>query len=194
MADEKASAKQPPLRKPKKLQTLPKNAKIQKRPLLRPPIPSPRASSSQQKVVYVSTRTPFMSAVKRVRKLLVLADRRAVQSKLHKMDAPPKDKIMAAATATLDRSEQEEVWIKATGRSIEKALGLAVWFQGQDEYKVRMQTGSVWAVDDVVVQPKAQVMDEVGEAETEAKKEEEEDIPDTRLRQTSLLEVAISLR
>lgn len=55
-------------------------AKIEKRPLLRPAIPSPYAGADQQKVVYIAAHTPFLSAVKRVEKLLHLADKRLVQS------------------------------------------------------------------------------------------------------------------
>ncbi|EMC98411.1 hypothetical protein BAUCODRAFT_425308 [Baudoinia panamericana UAMH 10762] len=64
----------------KKLAKLPPNAKIHKRPLHHPAIPSPYTSSTQQKIVYVSARTPFISAVKRVDKLLRLADKRLVQA------------------------------------------------------------------------------------------------------------------
>ncbi|KAK0367044.1 hypothetical protein LTR91_013905 [Friedmanniomyces endolithicus] len=64
----------------KKLVKLPQNATVTKRPLLRPAIPSPYAGANQPKVVYVSARTPFISAVKRVEKLLHLSDKRLVQS------------------------------------------------------------------------------------------------------------------
>ncbi|KAK0251194.1 hypothetical protein LTS09_013703 [Friedmanniomyces endolithicus] len=64
----------------KKLVKLPQNATITKRPLLRPAIPSPYAGANQPKVVYVSARTPFISAVKRVEKLLHLSDKRLVPS------------------------------------------------------------------------------------------------------------------
>ncbi|KAK1055443.1 Sorting nexin-3 [Friedmanniomyces endolithicus] len=64
----------------KKLVKLPQNVTVTKRPLLRPAIPSPYAGANQPKVVYVSARTPFISAVKRVEKLLHLSDRRLIQS------------------------------------------------------------------------------------------------------------------
>ncbi|KXL48699.1 hypothetical protein M433DRAFT_152191 [Acidomyces richmondensis BFW] len=60
--------------------TMPAGARISKRPLHRPPLCSPYAGASERKTVYVSARTPFLSAVKRVEKLLRLADRRLVQS------------------------------------------------------------------------------------------------------------------
>ncbi|TKA78249.1 hypothetical protein B0A55_04778 [Friedmanniomyces simplex] len=64
----------------KKLGKLPQNATVTKRPLLRPAIASPYAGANQPKVVYVSARTRFLSAVKRVEKLLHLSDKRLVQS------------------------------------------------------------------------------------------------------------------
>lgn len=71
----------------------------------------------------------------------------------------------------------EEVLVKATGKAIEKALQVALFFQGQDDCVVRLRTGSVSAIDDVV-----------------AKEGEGEDLPEARVRQTSMLEVGISLR
>jgi ribonuclease P/MRP protein subunit POP7 len=43
----------------------------------------------------------------------------------------------------------EVVTVKATGRAIEKALRVAVWFQGQADTGVRLRTGTVGAVDDL---------------------------------------------
>ena len=71
----------------------------------------------------------------------------------------------------------EEVLVKATGKAIEKALQVALHFQGQDDCIVKLRTGSVGAVDDVI-----------------AKEDEEEEVPETRIRRTSMLEVGISLR
>ena len=75
------------------------------------------------------------------------------------------------------RDGDEEVLVKATGKAIEKALQVALYFQGQEDCVVRLRTGSVGAVDDVI-----------------AKEGEEEDVPETRIRRTSMLEVGISLR
>ena len=71
----------------------------------------------------------------------------------------------------------EEVVVKATGKAIEKALQVALHFQGQEDCSVRLRTGSVGAVDDVI-----------------AKDGLEEDVPETRIRRTSMLEVGITLR
>jgi ribonuclease P/MRP protein subunit POP7 len=51
-------------------------------------------------------------------------------------------------------SGNEEVVLKATGKAIERLLGVACWLEGQgggEEFVVRVRTGSVGAVDDVVV-------------------------------------------
>jgi ribonuclease P/MRP protein subunit POP7 len=46
---------------------------------------------------------------------------------------------------------REEVFVKATGRAIEKALNVGKWFEEKEaEYTVRVKTGSVLVVDDVV--------------------------------------------
>ena len=44
----------------------------------------------------------------------------------------------------------EEVVLKATGKAIQKCLELGLWFQQRTEYKVRLQSGSVGAIDDIV--------------------------------------------
>ena len=74
----------------------------------------------------------------------------------------------------------EEVVVKATGKAIERALQVAVWFQGQEDVLVRVRTGSVGAVDDVVLRGGG----EEGEVEVE----------ESRVRRASVLEVGISLR
>jgi ribonuclease P/MRP protein subunit POP7 len=154
------------------------DASITKRPLLRPAIASPYASSSAQKVVYVSARTPFMSAIKRVEKLLRLADKRDVQTatthaqknkrKRRRDGEGGEDEVMAVARGVekeKDRKRQaggvsgEEVLVKGTGKAISKAMEVGAWFLQRDtEFVVRIKTGSVGAVDDV----------EVPEAEAEA--------------------------
>ena len=70
----------------------------------------------------------------------------------------------------------EEVFVKATGRAIERALGVGVYFQGESDCRVRVEMGSVVAVDDV----------EVGEGGGE-----DEDVPETRMRMVSSVTVAV---
>ncbi|KAK5070702.1 hypothetical protein LTR16_009311 [Cryomyces antarcticus] len=52
--------------------------------------------------------------------------------------------------AAVDEKDPEEVVLKATGKAIEKALNLGLFFQGQEDCKVRIRTGSVAAIDDIV--------------------------------------------
>lgn len=110
--------------------------------------------------------------------------------------------------------EPEEVILKATNRAIEKALGLGVFFQGQDDVRVRLRTGSVGAVDDIVVDDKRTTgkrkkgspgrnkgegenaeegHDKVGE-EMENTEADDVVIPETQIRKVSILEVGISLK
>jgi ribonuclease P/MRP protein subunit POP7 len=111
------------------------------------------------KVVYVGTNTPFMSAVKRVQKLLRLAERRATAPLL---DEKSKKRLLVAAKAgegererlllaSQEKLKEEKVFVKATGRAMEKALGVGKWFQERTEaYEVSVRTGSVCVVDDIV--------------------------------------------
>ncbi|KAK5114214.1 hypothetical protein LTR85_010279 [Meristemomyces frigidus] len=164
----------------KKLDRLPANAKVTKRPLFRPAIPSPYAGASQQKVVYVSARTPFLSAIKRVEKLLHLSDRRLVQSATtlakqkngkRKRSGRNEDEILDIATEVeRQRGKKrktnsgapgvygeendfagEEVTLKGTGKAIARVMELALWFQQKEEYTVRLRTGTVGAIDDIEV-------------------------------------------
>jgi len=155
-----------------------------------------------QKVVYVSTSTPFISAVKRVRKLLDVAEKRAVQSSKAqpqvKKARREHDGVQAAAEALVEaRSgrQNEEVLIKGTGRAIEKVLNLAVWFQNQADCRVSFVTGSVGAVDDIEEDPVEEAETVAGaEQEEDAMEDERERLPETRVRMTSVLQVAVSLK
>ncbi|KAL8776521.1 MAG: hypothetical protein Q9213_008244 [Squamulea squamosa] len=208
-------------RKPPKLRRLPYNARITKRPLLRPAIPSPYTSSASPKIIYISTKTPFISAVKRVRKLLDLIDKRAVGQIDLGDGRAEKETLRALREVDIGtRKEPEEVILKATNRAIEKALGLGVFFQGQSDVRVRLRTGSVGAVDDIVVDEKRK--ERKGKREKAKKKKgvgeglgaeegsgdekdeldekirdaeaEDDDLPETRIRKVSVLEVGISLK
>ncbi|KAL0261813.1 hypothetical protein SLS55_003245 [Diplodia seriata] len=173
---------------PAKLPRFPAHADVQKRPLMHPPIPSPYKSSDTPKIVYVSAKTPFISAVKRVRSLLKEADKRATQSvlsqKKHKQRGDP---IIAAAQASINRDTPSEgVTIKATGKAIEKATELAWFFQQQEDCRVTLRTGTVDAIDDVVEKPSAK--------RKRPDNEDDDELPETRMRKTSLLEVIVTLR
>ncbi|CEJ55973.1 hypothetical protein PMG11_02200 [Penicillium brasilianum] len=128
---------------------LPKYAKVEKRPIPHAPVASPYAGASVPKIVYVSSGTPFMSAVKRVQKLLRQAEKRATAN-ISLEDGRKTEQQKLAELAKV-AEKQEEVFVKATGRAIEKALNVGKWFEEKEaEYTVRVKTGSVLVVDDVV--------------------------------------------
>lgn len=90
-------------------------------------------------MVYISTKTPFISAVKRI------------QSCLDAAENTPKSKKQKIAS----RGKQDEeagVTLKATGKAIDKCLQLGTFFMGK-ACGVRVKTGSVDVVDDVVDLP-----------------------------------------
>lgn len=158
--------------------------KVEKRPILHAPIASARAGRSQQKVIYVSSKTPFMSAFKRLVHLLYHVDKRNIQSSLSRQ------RRVHGKLLTVDPSkpdENEEVILKATGKAIEKALSLALFIQSKDAYSVIIRTSTVEAIDDVV--PRY--------SEQEFVKEEQStdlDLSDTRLRHASSVEIAVTLK
>lgn len=78
--------------------------------------------------------------------------------------------------------EPEAVVLKGTNRAIEKVLGLGLFFQGQDDCMVRLRTGSVGVVDDIV------------QEEEEDGEEEGEEVPESRVRKVSVVEVAVTLK
>lgn len=155
------------------------DARVQKRPIPHAPVASPYAGSSVPKIVYVSTKTPFMSAVKRVQKLLRQAEKRAMAS----LDLSSKRKTEKEKLAQLAQGHdqlrkgkgEEEVFIKATGRAMDKALSVGKWFETREtEYIVRVKTGSVLVVDDVVEDEEARqkVVAEGEKAQQEESKDE----------------------
>ncbi|KAH0543737.1 hypothetical protein FGG08_001919 [Glutinoglossum americanum] len=131
----------------RRLKTIP-DARIQKRPLIHPPISSPHSGRDTQKVVYISSSTHFISAVKRVRKLLDAIEKRETGN--FDLSGKGKDKTKISQTGRKRKGEPEEVSLKATAKAIEKALNLAIFFQGQKDCRVRIRTGSVGVVDDII--------------------------------------------
>ncbi|KAJ5266749.1 hypothetical protein N7478_009557 [Penicillium angulare] len=136
-------------KKNKDLVKLPNYAKVEKRPIPHPPVASPYANATLPKVVYVSSGTPFMSAVKRVQKLLRQAEKRATANiNLEDTRKTEKQKLAELSKAA---DKREDVFLKATGRAIEKALKVGKWFEEKEtEYSVKVNTGSVLVVDDIV--------------------------------------------
>lgn len=135
----------------KNLPRVPANFQIQRRPLLHPPVASPYAGKDVQKVVYVSRKTPVMSAVKRVKKILMHVEKRAMQN-VNLTGGRDGMKQLAAANEKLAK-DGEKVYVKASGRAMEQALRVAEWFRRkEDEIRchVEVTTGSVQAIDDLV--------------------------------------------
>ncbi|GAM41297.1 hypothetical protein TCE0_042f14318 [Talaromyces pinophilus] len=154
-----------------------KTYRIEKRPIPRAPIASPYAGSHVPKTVYISSKTPFMSAVKRVQKLLRLAERRAMAPLMGGKGKRRQTNHHAGRTGgdVLEKCQQrlreEKVLVKATGRAIEKAVSVGRWFEegkggGGEEFEVVVRTGSVCVVDDIVEED-ASTHDEENEEEGE---------------------------
>ena len=141
----------------------------------------------------MSNSTPFVSTVKRVRKLLTLIDKRAM-GKINLMDAHSSDRQrlgkLLEKTAPSRGKELEEVTLKATNRAIEKVLGLALFFQGQDDCRVQLRTGTVGVVDDIELSDLQGDCDEA----SHAKGDQEEEFPESRIRKVTVVEVAIALK
>lgn len=130
---------------------LPPTLTVERRPLNHAPIASPFVGAGVQKVVYVSRNTPIMSAVKRVKKLLLHVEKRAMQGIDLTKDKHGMRKL-AEANEKLGKSG-EQVLVKASGRAMEQALRVGDWFRNREDElacNVEVRTGSVQAVDDIV--------------------------------------------
>jgi len=191
-----------------KLARLPSSFRKSKRPLVRPPIASPYANSSQRKVVYISIKTPFVSATKRVRKLLSEIEKRTLDNAtLLDQDQGRSDKQKLKALAARP-SKPEAVYIRATGRAIEKCLNLALYFQNQQDCRVELKTGTVGTVDDIVeaassaTDPDAPPLpsddqshhDMQDESQCHVQSPETTAVPEIQVRKASFLEAAVWLK
>ncbi|CAG8173687.1 unnamed protein product [Penicillium salamii] len=202
------------------LAKLPKYAKVEKRPIPHAPVASPYAGASVPKVVYVSSSTPFMSAVKRVQKLLIQAEKRATANISLEDTRKSEQQILEELSKVSEK--REEVFVKATGRAIEKALNVGKWFEEKTtQYVVRINTGSVLVVDDVVAdeekkqkeQQKQQQSEKQSQSgpstdpsKTESKStstkrkhqddpaESDDELPESRTRWIKMVEVAVTLK
>ena len=134
----------------KNLPKLPKHVHLQRRPLNHAPVASPYAGKDIQKVVYVSRKTPVMAAVKRVKKLLLHIEKRAMQGVELRQENSLKD--IAVANEKLNDGG-ERVYVRASGRAMEQALRVAEWFRTREtemQCNVEVSTGSVQAIDDLI--------------------------------------------
>ncbi|KAI0848520.1 Rpp20 subunit of nuclear RNase MRP and P-domain-containing protein [Daldinia vernicosa] len=174
--------------KPAKLPPIPKGATVRRRPIpMR--IPSTRASRR----IYITPKTPFRSVTARVRKQLdknlreASASNRAFTNKLAgNKNASLDERIRAIQRQSASKNsgsgigleDAGEVVVLGTGRAIQKVVEVAMFFQKQQDCIVQLKTGSVGAVDDVVLE---------GEEEWGGEGQE-------RTRMMSSLEASIRLR
>jgi ribonuclease P/MRP protein subunit POP7 len=81
----------------------------------------------------------------------------------------------------------EEIYLKATGRAIPRALEIGVHFQAEEDCWVRVEMGSVSAIDDIELRGRTAEEEGVGEVEAD-------DVPETRIRMLSSITVSIGLK
>ncbi|KAI6785367.1 uncharacterized protein J7T54_007009 [Emericellopsis cladophorae] len=162
-----------------KLPCIPEGYRVRKRPLTRSQPPS----SANARIIYMSTRTPFMATITRIRKTLLHSPSQARSA--------PKNASLESRIAYLEKNvdegqEQRSVTVVGTGRAIEKVVGVAGWFDDEPQFGVEMRTKSIGAVDDIVPGP-----DENDDNDDNDGGIEEES---SRVRRVSALEVTITLR
>jgi ribonuclease P/MRP protein subunit POP7 len=127
-----------------------------------------------------------MSAVKRVGKAvdraIDAAGRKTSRGRTNKASREVSTSAYGSnrQAAGQDQDAGEVAVVLATGRAIEKALGLATWFERRGDCQVGLRTRSVAAVDDVIM-PETSDMDD-------------ENDDQTRIRMVSCLEVGVRLR
>jgi ribonuclease P/MRP protein subunit POP7 len=91
-----------------------------------------------------------MSAVKRVQRLLKEAEKRATAKiDLLNNKVSEKEKFERLAKG-VEALKKEEVFIKATGRAIDKAMSVGKWFGEKEGHDIKVKTGSILVVDDIV--------------------------------------------
>ena len=140
-----------------------------------------------------------MSAIKRAQKLLKHAEDRSAQSASAQVSSSrprhsqsTNDEISdierVAAVMAANKHERDEVILKATGKAIAKALSLATWFDQKVEYAVRIETGTVGAIDDIVP-PEDNAVEEEDQT---MKDDAEEEIPESRIRYASTIQIFVS--
>lgn len=146
----------------KKLPKLPPNTTITRRPINHAPVAHPAAGPMVQKVVYISRKTPVISAVKRVKKFLSEIEKRALQSAgVHGVlerrgtrsgDDEVLQRKLGEVSERLAR-DAEKVLVKASGRAMEQALRVGEWFRSREDEvltKVEVRCGSISVVDDII--------------------------------------------
>lgn len=164
----------------KGLPKLPSNATISKRPINHGPIASRFAGANIPKVVYISRKTPVISAVKRVKQFLREIEKRAMQSlgvdgvinrNTNGKNGDKELQIKLGQVSDKLEKDKEEVLVKASGRAIEQALRIGEWFRNREDEmlcNVEVRTGSVSVIDDIV---EVEAID--GATETEGHRDED---------------------
>lgn len=99
----------------------------------------------------------------------------------------------AAEDGDGDGGGEEVVVLKGAGRAVERCLQVGMKLMGEADLRVRLRTGSVGAVDDLVVDEEVGGGDGVEDAGGEGE-EEVEEVPEARMRQVSFVEVVVGLR
>ena len=153
-------------------------AKVQKRALNRRQLPA----SSKAGTVYVSSSTPLVSAVKRVRKQLEAGGSSRRGGGTHK-NASLHSRVEALKRAAGDDDDDDDddaasaavVTVLGAGKAVEKALQVASFLAQQPDCRVEVRTRTAGTVDDVIV------AEDDGEDET-------------RVRKMSCLEVSVTLK
>jgi hypothetical protein len=101
-----------------------------------------------------------------------LAKQNQKQNSKRSRGARDEDEILAIAEEaenqrrdnTKNGDHGEEVLLKGTGKAVQKVLELGLWFQlREDQYVVKLKTGSVGAIDDIEAQD-----DEVSDSHQES--------------------------
>lgn len=187
MAKEPRNPPRATLGKMAKLPPIPKGARVQKRPVMKRQQPRDAGpAGNASRIVYVSTRTPFMSAVSRVRRKLdaslraaTAVDKRAAPkgAGLHARIEGLKRDVASDKKNKDGMGEDYAVTVMGTGRAIEKVVGLAGWFEQEGDCVVEVRTGTTGTVDDVIVA-----------------EDDEEGEDGSRVRMMNTLEVSIRLK
>ncbi|TPR08097.1 Major Facilitator Superfamily protein [Aspergillus niger] len=174
---------------------LPKHVKVQKRPIPHPSTPSPYSGSSSPKTIYVSSSSPTMGVVKRVQKYLRAAENRATAKLLsgnNKGKKGDRRNQFAQLAQSNEALKKEEVFVKATGRAMERALKVGKWFEARGEdYTVSVKTGSVLLKGENAELSKSAMRKR---KRAVARLEGEQELPETRTRWVNMVEVAVSLK
>ncbi|KAK6952487.1 hypothetical protein Daesc_007026 [Daldinia eschscholtzii] len=160
--------------KPAKLPPIPKGATIRRRP-----IPTRTPSTRASRRIYITPKTPFRSVTARVRKQLdknlreASASNKAFTNRLaSNKNASLDERVRAIQRHSASKDggigleDAGEVVVLGTGRAIQKVVEVAMFFQKQQDCIVRLKTGSVGAVDDVVVEGEEEEWGGEGEERT----------------------------